>query len=165
MRTPRVVATAVLQQGELGGAVELEVREGVLHRVEMARLPGEVEEELGPLHERREPLRVAQVGEDDLGALEAVYIRVVAAVTRHERVDERHLAARVDERERQVRADEAEPAGDQDAPPAEPPRELVRQDPRHVGSASRTAASASSVLETPTTGIPSVRAARIAMRC
>ncbi len=34
----------------------------------MARLPGEVEEELGPLDERREPLRVAQVGEDDLGA-------------------------------------------------------------------------------------------------
>ena len=162
MRTPRVVATAVLQQGELGGAVELEVRERVLHRVEMARLPGKVEEELGPLYERREPLRVAQVGDDDVDAFETVDVRVIAAVSRHERVDERHPAARVDEREREVRPDEAEPTGDQDAPPSQPSRELVRQDPRHVGSASRTAASASSVLETPTTGIPSVRAARIA---
>ena len=161
----RVLPPARLEHRELGCAVVLEILQRVAHRVEVTRLADEVEEQLGLPHEGREPVGVAHVEELDPDVLEALEVREIAAVRRHERVDEHGLGARAGEQPRQVRADEAGAAGDEHATPAQPVRELGRQ--RHASLVPRRRASAragSTPFSTRTTGTPRERAASTSAR-
>ena len=57
---------AGLEDRELGAAVDLEVCLRVGHRVQVARLPGQVEEEVLIAHEGGHRMAVADVGDVDL---------------------------------------------------------------------------------------------------
>ena len=115
-----ILMTARLEDGELAAAVDLEIGERVGHRVEVARLPREVEQVVLALNQVLQAVLVADVGDvhADL-VLDPRDVVEVAAVLGDQRVDENDAATRLDEHARQVRADEAEPAGDQDALAAE----------------------------------------------
>ena len=112
----RVVVTARLEDRELRAAVDLEVGVRVGHRVEVARLAGEVEDHVAPAHERPQAVLVPDVRDVDVHAVvDPGDVVPAAAVLRDERVDEADVRARRHERVREVRADEAEAAGDQHA--------------------------------------------------
>ncbi len=92
--------------------VEVEVAERVRHRLEVAHLAGHVEDHLGPAHERRHRLGVADVG-DGRGDGRAATLDVAggAAVLGNQRVDDLDPGPAGSQGQREVRADEAEPAG------------------------------------------------------
>ena len=117
---PRIVPPAGFEDGELRGAVDVEIGARILHRVEVAGLAGEVEDEVLALHEILQAVLVAHVGDVHAHAAgEAVDVEKIAAVFRDEAVHEQHVGAEVHELPREIRADEAEAAGDEDAFAAE----------------------------------------------
>ena len=79
----RVVPPAGLEHRQLRAAVDLEIRVRVAHAVDVADLPGEVEDHLAVLHQRVHRRLVAHVGDVDADAvLDAVDVEPVAAVVR-----------------------------------------------------------------------------------
>ena len=88
----------------------------VPHAVDVADLPGQVEDDLAVPHEVVHRGRLAHVGDVDADAiLDAGDVVEVAAVVGDQRVDEQHVGAELDQRVREVAADEAEAAGDHHA--------------------------------------------------
>src|SRR5712691_11920026 len=109
-----VVLAARLEDGELGPAVDLEVRVGVCHRVHVARLPGQVEEHVTAAHELAHAVLVPNVGDIDGDVLlDARHVEEVAAVLRDERVHEDDVGALLEQPPGEVAPDEAEPARDE----------------------------------------------------
>src|SRR5580700_341720 len=114
----RVEFPTRLENRELGAAIDLEVGERVLHRIEMARLSRQVEQKVLPGHVRAKTVGIANVGNIDADpTLQAVDIEAVATVFGHEAVDQRDRSSQVDEPPREVRADKAKSARDQDLRP------------------------------------------------
>ena len=86
----------------------------------MARLAGEVEEDVLVADEVAEAVLVADVGDvHRQPVLDAGDVVEQAAVLGHERVDDRDHRAQLEQLAREVGADEAEAAGDQNAPAGE----------------------------------------------
>ena len=82
----------------------------------MARLAGEVEQEVLALDQSREAVLVTDVRDVHVHlVLEAADIGAVPSVLGHEGVDEHDLGVGFDEFARERRADEAETTGDEDA--------------------------------------------------
>ena len=95
---PRVVLAAGLEHRELRAAVDVEVGIRIAHAVDVADLPGEVEDDLAVLDQRVHRRLIAHVGDVDAHAvLDAVEVEAVAAVVGIERVDDQHVGAGVDE--------------------------------------------------------------------
>jgi hypothetical protein len=114
-----VFAPAGLEDGELATAVDVQVSEGVIERVDVARLTGEVEEHLLTPDQAAEAVHVADIGDVHAHpALDPGDVGGVAAVLGDQRVDEHDLRAEPREAVREVRADEAEAAGDEHPAPA-----------------------------------------------
>ena len=85
----RVVIPAGFQDEELAARVDLQVGEGIGHRVEVADLAGQVEDHVGARHERVHGMRIAHVGDVDLyQVLDAGDVEAVAAVVGNERIDQ-----------------------------------------------------------------------------
>ena len=88
----------------------------IAHAVDVADLPGEIEDDLAVAHEVVHRARLPDVGDVDAHAiLDARDVEEVAAVVGNERVDEQDVGAEIDEAAREVAADEPEPAGDHHA--------------------------------------------------
>jgi hypothetical protein len=110
----RVALAAGLQQRQLAAAVDVQVGFGVLHRVHVADLAGEVEDEVLAHDELPDLLVVAHVGVADRHAVGDVPNVVgVAAVLGDQRVDDQDLGAEVQQARGEVRADEAHTPRDQ----------------------------------------------------
>ncbi len=92
---PRVDLPARFQDRKLRAAVDLQVGERILHRIEMARLAGEVEQEVLAVEMRAQAIAVAHVGDVHADAiLDPLDVESVAAVFGHQAVDQRDLCAR-----------------------------------------------------------------------
>ena len=116
----RVLVPARLEDRELAPRVDLEIGVRVGHRVEVARLAGEVEEDVLVANEVAEAVLVADVGDvHRQPVLDAGDVVEQAAVLGHERVDDRDHRAQLEQLAREVGADEAEATGDQNAPAGE----------------------------------------------
>ena len=103
------MVAARFEDGELASAVDLQVAVGIEHRVEVARLAGEVEEIVLLSNEVAQAVLVADVRDVDVDrVLDSRDVEQIAAVLVDERVDERDLAPQLDELAGEVRADEAE---------------------------------------------------------
>jgi hypothetical protein len=90
----RVAVATRLQQRELAAGVDLQVGVGVDHAVGVANLPGQIEDEVLPLHQIAQPMLVAHVGDvDPQPIFEAVDVEDVAAVLRDQRIEDQHLRA------------------------------------------------------------------------
>ena len=112
----RVVAAARLEDRELAAAVDLEIRVGILHAVDVAHLAREIEDHLLVAHQVIHRARLAHVGDVDADAVFDVRdIEQVAAVFWNEGIDDEHARAELDELMRERAADEPEPAGDHHA--------------------------------------------------
>ena len=113
------MTAARFEQRELGAAVDVEVRAGIPHAVDVAHLAGEIEDDLPVFHQEVHRALLADVGDVDLQPrLEAGNVEQVAAVIGDQRVDEQDVGAEVGERPREIAPDEAEAAGDKHAAPA-----------------------------------------------
>ena len=109
-----VLVPARLQDRELAARVDLEVRIRVGHRVEVARLAGEVEEDVLVANEEAEAVLVAHIGDvHRQPILDAGDVVEQAPVRRDERVDDRDSCVQLEELAREVGADEAESTGDE----------------------------------------------------
>ena len=124
----------------MAARIQVEVGERILHRVEVADLPGEIEHELGALDRRGDLPIVADVRGQNLdGACRTLDVAGIAAVAWHERIDHPDLGSRPGECECEVRADEAQAAGDDAAAAREGrrPFEGGRGDPDRHGTPRR----------------------------
>ena len=111
----RVVLAAGFEDGQLAPAVDVEVGVRVLHRVEMAHLSREVEDERLPAHEVIHAVLVAHVGNVDLEAVfQPGHVEQLAAVLGDERVDDGDARAQRDKPISHGAADEAQAARDED---------------------------------------------------
>jgi hypothetical protein len=111
MRMPGLCTAARLEDRQLRAAVDVEVGLRVGHRVHVARLPGEVEQEILPAHQARQPRPVAHVRDMHAHAAgDPREVAAVAAIFRDQAVHDRDLGAERDQRPREIRADEAQPA-------------------------------------------------------
>ena len=117
-----VVLAQGLQDPELAAAVDLQVGEGVGHGVDVADLPGQVEEHVLAPHQVAHPVP-AHVGDVDLHpVLVAREVEEVAAVVGQQAVHGQHPGPQVGQAPAEVAPDEAEAARDQDLPsPVEVP--------------------------------------------
>jgi hypothetical protein len=144
-----VVVAARLQDRELAARVDLEVVVGVGHRVQVARLAGEVEEDVLALHEVAKRVDVPHVRDVHRHAvLEPRDVGEVAAVLGDQGVHEQDPCAGLDELPRQRRPDEAEASRDQHPLAAE---RLVEVGGDHA-TASRTPATTRSASESVSSG-------------
>ena len=92
---------------------------GSRHAVDVADLPGEIEDDLAVAHEIVHRARLADVGDIDADTVfDARDVGEVAAVVGDERIDEQHVGAEIGEPAGEIAADEAEPARDHHAPAA-----------------------------------------------
>ena len=97
-----------LQDGELAPAVDLEVREGVDHGVEVAHLPGQVEQHLLALHQVLHAV-AAHVRDVDADLpLVAGQVEEVPPVIRDQAVHRQHLRPQVGQGAAEVAPDEAQ---------------------------------------------------------
>ncbi len=111
-----VVMPAGLQDGKLTLAVDLEVREGVLHRIDVAQRSCEVEHQVAVLHEIVHRELVADIRDVHRDAVfKACDVVEVAAVLGNQRIDQEHVRTEVDQPPGNVASDEPESTGDEDA--------------------------------------------------
>src|SRR5262249_45824732 len=121
----RVPVPARLQDRELRAAVDVEVGERIPHAVEMAHLPGEVEEVVLALDQVVHGRAVADIGDVDGDAIPAVVdVEGVAAVVGVHGVNDGHVSTRAHQPAGEVAADEAEAPRDEDLAAAEPLRDV-----------------------------------------
>ncbi len=114
-----VVAPARFEQRELGPAVDVEVRCRIPHAVDVAHLPGEVEDDLPVSHQVVHGALLANVCDvDPQSGFEAGNVEQVAAVIGDERVNEQDVGAERRERPREIAPDKAKPTRDEHAAPA-----------------------------------------------
>src|SRR5690606_13440003 len=86
------------------------------HAVDVAHLPGEVEDDLDLGHQVIHRAPLAEVGDADADAiLYTVEVERVAAVAGDHGVHDQHVGTQIDETAREVAADEAQSAGDHHA--------------------------------------------------
>jgi hypothetical protein len=110
---------AGLEQRQLAAAVDLEIGVRIANAVDVAHLPGEVEDHLAVLHEVIHRARLPDVGDVDLDAiLDAGDVEQIAAILGDQRVDEQDIGAERGEAVREVAADEPESARDHHLAPA-----------------------------------------------
>ena len=115
-----VVPAARFEDRELRATVDLEIRLRIGHRIEMARLAREVEQNVLALQEIPEAVLVADVGDVDPDLIRDLrHVAEVPPVLRDQAVNQRHVRAFANEAAGEVRADEPQAAGDQDSPPLE----------------------------------------------
>src|SRR5688572_4653980 len=112
----RIVKPACLEERELRAGIDVEIGLGISHRVHVARLPREIEQDILPTDDRRQARTVAYVGHvhADL-ASHAFEIAQVTTVFGNERVNHSHVGSKLREGQHEVRPDEAESTGDEDA--------------------------------------------------
>ncbi len=105
---------AGLQQVQLGFGIDRQVGEGIGHRVEMAGLADQIEDDVAITNEVGQNVPVPEVGQVDRNPVgNPIQIEPVAAVLGYQAVDNQDVGAQRDQAARQVRADETESAGDQ----------------------------------------------------
>src|SRR5204863_4632656 len=110
----RVTSPAGLEDGKLGLAIDLEIRHGIEHGIQMARLPGKVKEIILPLDEVLHAVTVANVGHVDLDAVpDSFDIIKVPAVIPDQAIDDGDLRAETDKSPRKIRSYKAEASGDE----------------------------------------------------
>jgi hypothetical protein len=109
-----VVFAACFEDGKLGAAIDVEIGDGVVHGVEVARLAGKVEEVVLILDEVAHAMFVADIGDVDTdGGIEAMDIEEVAAVFRDETINEEDIGAEGDEVMGKIGADKTQAAGNE----------------------------------------------------
>jgi hypothetical protein len=107
------VVAAGLEHGQLTPAVDLQIGVRIAQAVDVAHLPGEIEDHVATLHEIVHRALLADVRNVDADAIgDAVDVEQVAAVVGDERVDEQHVGPRRHELTGEVAADEPEAARD-----------------------------------------------------
>ena len=88
----RVAVATRLQQRELAADVDLQVGVGVSHAVGVADLPGQVEDDVLPLHQIAQAVLVAHIGDvDPQPVFHAVDVEDVAAVFGDQRIHNQHI--------------------------------------------------------------------------
>ena len=86
--------TAGFEYRDLGATVDFEIGIRIDHRIHVAGLAGEVEEELVILHEVAHAVLVAHIGDIDLHTvLDPGDVEKVAAILRDEAVEQSHPGA------------------------------------------------------------------------
>jgi hypothetical protein len=137
----RVLVPARFEDRQLAAHVDLEIGVRVEHRVEMARLTGEVEQVVLVSHEEAQAVLVADIRDVDVHAvLDAGHVVEQAAVLGDQRVDQHDARTHRHQLPREVRTDEPEPAGDQDTLSFERRREIGPDHPSRpsrMGTSSR----------------------------
>ncbi len=109
----RVVAAAGLEERQLAAAVDLEIRVGIPHAVDVAHLSGQVEDHRPVAHEVVHRALLADVCHvHPHPRLDAANVEEIAAVVRDHRVDQQDLRPEVGQLAREVAADEAQAPGD-----------------------------------------------------
>ena len=111
-----IVVAARFKDRQLTATVDLEIRIRISHAVDVADLPGEIENDVAILHQvvhRRLLPDVRDVHANAIG--DAVDVEQIAAVVGNQRVDEQDVGAERDELVGEIAADEAEAAGDHHA--------------------------------------------------
>ena len=127
-----VLAPEEFEEAELARGVHAQVEERIVHRIDVAHLAGQVEDELSGQRRGAHfgPLHVAEISLDHCdrrvwrtGTIRdpAVGDQVgrVGPMARDPRVEDRHLGAAPREAQREVGSDEAESAGDEAPTPGE----------------------------------------------
>src|SRR5205085_9932460 len=105
----RIVVAARLEDGQLAAAVDFEIRVRIPHAVDVAHLPGEIEDDLAIAHQDVHRALVADVADVDADTiLDAGDVEQVAAVGGDHGVDDQDVGPELDQLPHQVAADEAE---------------------------------------------------------
>src|SRR5207253_11093735 len=104
---------------QLAAAVDVEVRVRISHAVDVAHLPGQIEDDFTVPHQMVHGAFLPHVRDVDPHAIgEAVDVEEVPAEVRDQRIHQQHVSAKLGQPARDVAADEAQTAGDHDPPPA-----------------------------------------------
>ena len=131
----RVVPPAGFEHRQLRAAIDLQIRVRIPHAVDVADLPGQVEDHLAVLHQRIHRRFVTNVRDVDVDVfLDAVEVEPVAAVLRVQGIDDQDVGAGRDQRAREIAADEPHAARDHH-PPAAVVIEVGRRHGRSPGRA------------------------------
>ncbi len=95
----RVVPPAGFEHRQLRAAIDLEIRVRIPHAVDVADLPGQVEDHFAVLHQRIHRRFVTNVRDVDADVfLDAVEVEPVAAVLRVQGIDDQDVGAGSDQR-------------------------------------------------------------------
>src|SRR4051794_23601653 len=99
----RVMNAAGLEDGELGLTVDLQIRHGVCHRIEVTGLPGKVKQVVLALDEVPQAMGVADIGDIHLNAVPDWFdVEKASAVIRNQAVNDRNSGAQSDQAKREV---------------------------------------------------------------
>ena len=117
---------------QLRGAVDREIMVGRIHRVEVAGLRREIEQEVLPGQKMPHRFAIADIGDVDPHPVANVgNVRGIPAGLRHHAVNEQHLGAEPGESPGQGRADQAKAAGDHNAGIAKSGKTRIRTGRHH----------------------------------
>ncbi len=115
----RIVMPAGFEERQLAVAIDLEIRVGISNAVDVAHLPGHVEDDFAIAHQIVHRAGLTDISDVDPHAIfDAGNVEQVAAVIGNERVDQENICAKLDEPAGEITADESEPARDHHAPAA-----------------------------------------------
>jgi hypothetical protein len=112
----RVVFPTRFKNEQLGSAIDIEIRKGVFHGVQVTCLPGEVEQIVLTLDQVRHAefiSNVRNIGSDT--AFIALQIEEISPVLRDKAVYDRHPSPLVSQGPGQIASDEPQPSRDQNA--------------------------------------------------
>src|SRR5205085_9733956 len=111
-----VVGAAGFENRKLRLAIDLQIRHGIAHRIEMTGLPGEVKEIVLALDQVAQTMGVADVGDIDLKPiLEPFDVVKIAAVIRDQAVHDCDNGTKAVETPGKVRTNKAETTGNENA--------------------------------------------------
>jgi len=104
---------AGFQNCERGNRVQMQVLERLLHRLDVADMTGEVEDELFPANQPPYQIKVATISFDHFDiVLDRLDIKVVAPTGWMHRIEKSYRGAGFDEANCEIASNEAETAGD-----------------------------------------------------
>src|SRR6185503_2814172 len=115
-----IVLAAGFKNRQLRASVDVQVRLGIQHRIEMTGLASQIENIILVLDKILDGVRIAYVGDIDADPIpDVVDVKKISSILRNQAVNDRHVGAHVQQPTGEVGPDETQPSCNKRAYPAE----------------------------------------------